>query len=345
MEPTNLKQLIVDNYKSVHQSVTEMANDIPWSDIWAKTRLNALKVYRSSSRLYTISSNWVRGVDWAKQWDTAQNVAALVAAISTVAYERAKPYVIQAYNFTKKWAKKIEWMEVLEIVLLGLNYLLKGAYAAGLWTGHAVYAMNDALAREFVYLTGALERPAPATPTTPTATNANHPEHQGNARMEFIIPAVFGEGDVDLGGGWVMHVSNTKVVEQDVEPHYEEGDDQSLDALLDQITIPVIEDPQPSDEDQATNPFIEEIIDELMEQLTENSSNTTEDRPQKQNTEQAESDLQNSADSICKPSVHPTLVQLESLTVKQLREIAGIFNKQVKKEDLIQAAALTLACW
>lgn len=333
MKPTNLKQLMVDNYKSVHQSVVELTNEIPWSDIWAKTRLNALKVYRSSSRLYTLSSNWVRGIDWAKQWDNAQNVAALIAAISTVTYERSKPYVMQAYDFIKGWAKKIEWMEVLEIVLLGLQYLVKGTYGAGLWTGRFVYTLNDALAREFVYLTGALVRPAPAAPTD---TSTDDHGDQGNESRGVIIPAVLGEDDIDLGDGWSMTRPKIVYTQPPIDPELEE--------ILDQITVPDTEEFVASNEDQATNPFIEETIDALMEQFSESDGNEAKDQSQDQDTEESESDLQNSVDSICTPAVHPALLHLESMTVRQLREISGIFNKRTKKEDLIQAAALALAC-
>jgi hypothetical protein len=44
------------------------------------------------------------------------------------------------------------------------------------------------------------------------------------------------------------------------------------------------------------------------------------------------------------PAVHPLLIELEGLTVAQLRPVAGVRSKRHRKAELIDLAGVALAC-
>lgn len=328
MEPKKFKQLIVDNFKTVHQSLSDTTAAIPWSDLWADGRTAALKVYSTGSRAYTSTSQWVRGVDWAKHWTTAENVASLIADVSVIAYAAAKPLAIASYKATKAWVKKVDWLDVLEIMVVGFIHFVQGVYEAGVRTGQWVHGVNDALAREFVYLTGALERPAAASPTAPVTTAT---EPQGNEEVQ-SSPKPSLQREVEEVRGDMTSDPAVAQAYVDFDAYLDDADPGSINEVF-----------IPSDEDQASNPFIEEAVNWMMNEVTEESAKHYCDR-----LDEVASKLDNSTftkveDSVCTPAQHPLYAQLESMTVKQLREVSGVYNKQVKKADLIHAAGMKLA--
>lgn len=329
MEPKNFQRLIVDNFKTVHQSLSDTASSIPWSDLWADGRTAALKVYSTGARAYTSTSQWVCGVDWAKHWTTAENIASLIADVCVIAYAAAKPLAIASYKATKAWVKKVDWLDVLEIMVVGFIHFVQGVYEAGVKTGQWVHGVNDALAREFVYLTGALERPAAAAPTAPVTTAT---EPQGNEEVQ-SSPKPSLQREVEEVREDMTSDPAVAQAYVDFDAYLDDADPDSINEVF-----------TPSDEDQASNPFIDEAVNQMMEEVTEKDFNQYDDQLDVLNINLANNTFTKVEDSTCTPAQHPLYAQLESMTVKQLREVSGMYNKQIKKEDLINAAAIKLAC-
>lgn len=264
--------------------------------------------------------------------DSFKNVTRLLTVkAQQVDWDKLKSDTIkvtaQSSAFCYKQFKKVDWMEVFEILVSGLLILGRGVYLAGFYTGKAMYWVNDQLSARASAL---------VSTTAPGTSTALDPEPPASTATTPSAGVEYSDTPSSIPTAGLEHWSKASDQILGVLEECHQSTNENIDELLEEC------DQMIKENDLEIQQYHDETVvsKDLWDLIAE-----TADQQHQAMTECMEppSDPENFEDSIYSPAnlrgpMREVYEMYNAKTVKELRDITGMHSKKYKKDKLVSSA-------